>query len=92
MTEQTAPVLTNPLTGEILDPTDHEQLRATQQELEDWLGHDDVQRLPIWKASKQIQEHLAGEPYKVPARVGQTDTQRKLERCPRCREVLVVEK
>ena len=92
MAEQPAPVLTNPLTGEILDPADHEQLRATQQELEDWLGHDDVQRLPIWRASREIEKLLAAEPYRVPARIGQTDTQRKMERCPRCRGVLKVEK
>ena len=92
MAEQPAPVLTNPLSGEILDPANHEQLRATQQELEDWLGHDDVQRLPIWKASRAIEIALADEPYRVPARIGQTDTQRKMERCPRCRGVLEVEK
>ena len=92
MTELPAPVLTNPLTGEILDPEDEPGLRKVQQALEDWLGHNDVQRIPVWKASRQIQEHLAGEPYRVPARIGQTDTQRKMERCPRCRGVLKVEK
>ena len=91
MTVLPVTVLTNPLTGEILDPEDEPGLRKVQQYLEDWLGHDDVQRLPIWKASKQIKEHLAGEPYKVPARIGQTETQRKLERCPRCRGVLEVQ-
>ena len=92
MTELPAPVLTNPLTGEILDPADHEQLRAAQQELEGWLGRNDVARIPIWKASRQIQEILAAEPYKVPSASRQTDTQKKLERCPRCASVLKVEK
>lgn len=85
-------VLSNPLTGEILDPDDEPTLRKVQQSLEEWLGHNDVQRIPVWKASRLIRERLAGEPYKVPARSGQTDTQRKLERCPRCSGVLEVEK
>ena len=91
MTVLPVTVLTNPLTGEILDPEDEPGLRKVQQYLEDWLGHDDVQRLPIWKASRDIGIALAGDLYKVPARIGQTETQRKLERCPRCRGVLEVQ-
>ena len=92
MTELPAPVLTNPLSGEILDPADHEQLRAAQQELEEWLGHDDVQRLPIWRASREIEKLLPPEPYGVPARSRQTSTQQKLERCPKCSTVLEIVK
>ena len=92
MTEPTPDPLVNPLSGEILDPSDMDGLRDAQRQLEDWLGHNDVHRLPVWKTSRHIQNLLADSPYGVPSRVAQTDTQKRLERCPRCREVLEVEK
>ncbi len=89
MPEQTDP-LVNPLSGEVLDPTDTDALTAARWQLEEWLGHNDQQRIPVWKASRQIQEILAALPYAVPKVSRQTDTQQKLARCPRCSGVLEV--
>lgn len=83
--------LVNPLSGEILDPQDIPGLRLARHQLEEWLGHNDLGRLPVWKASRQIQEILARESYGVPKASRQTDVQQKLSRCPRCSGVLEVQ-
>ena len=77
-------LLTNPLTGEILDPQDKALLRLTMNSLEEWLGHNDQQRIPVWKASKQIQKVLAAEAYGLPRASRQSETQQRVARCPRC--------
>ena len=86
--------LVNPLSGEVLDPADLDGLRLAQKQLEDWLGHNDQERIPIWKTSRQIQELIVlGTPsYAVPRASRQTDVQQKLVRCPRCSTVLEVAK
>ena len=94
MAEPTPDPLVNPLSGEVLDPTDMNALRAAQQQLEDWLGHNDQERIPIWKTSRQIQELIVlGTPsYAVPKASRQSDVQQRLMRCPRCATVLEVAK
>ena len=81
------PALAHPITGEVIEFDDTETIKGALRETEDYLRRPEVRRM--WDARDALQARLAElEPMALPRAANQTDKQRRVERCPRCRTVL----
>jgi hypothetical protein len=81
--------LPNPFTGEVIDRDDLPALKSALDEIERFLSSERAKHRGVYNARDLLQARVVElDPMHLPRASKQTDKQRRVERCPRCKTVL----